>query len=320
MSRVLEKERGIILSRNKLHEKDALVHLLCESGKLLNFRVHGIYASKKRSTSSIELCNVIKLDYYDYQGLKLANAKEFSVEEHYDDIKKEYSLLLFISHLLELAFLGAKVAKHPFLYLLLQGSLQQIQSDWQIYLSQKKNSLSEKERSHTHFLYFINLLLLYSFFMLRLLKVLGLAGNLESCPVCNTSFSQTQAENVIWIPLEMSFHCSQCALYNSEENAYDFLIARFLSYASKQKFQFYRDFSNQQFAHIFPYLYSMNKNSQDSLYYENKKTMHLIFNRMKKGMLNILIDFQSASFKTSQAWGNYYQAQFNNDTIKIITD
>lgn len=305
MSKVLKKAEGLIIKRSKLNEKDALVHLLCTSGELLPFRLHGIYASNKRSRLDTDICNFIQLDYYDYEEIKLANAKEITAHPQFIDIKNDYGNLLFISHLLELIFFGANTTKHPYLFLLLDGTLKQLQEDWNTHLPQLEITLSNRKEKNKDF-HWNTTLYLYIFFVLRLLKILGLVGELQACPVCNRSFIDEKEIRSIWLPFEMNFHCNKCTIHNEQENMWDVDIVRLFSMGIHKKFLFFREFSVL-------YLDSLQiqgngkQEDQESI---KKEQIKQILSRMQNGMMDILHEFSNKQFQIREHWNNYCHENF----------
>ena len=152
---MLATATGIVLSRRRLRESDAVARVLLESGQLLEMRLHGIQESRRRSPLIMEPLSVVEVVYYVQERGALHSLKEARVLQRHEALKNRYDDLLAGSCVAELSELAARTEALPELYVLAAGAL---------------GALNEGCETA----------LLLVFFRIRLLRLLGLLGDLTA--------------------------------------------------------------------------------------------------------------------------------------------
>ena len=152
---MLATATGIVLSRRKLRESDAVARLLLEDGQLLEMRLHGIQESRRRSPLIMEPLSVVEVVYYEQDRGALHSVKEARVLQRHEDLKSRYDDLLAGSCVAELSELAARTESLPELYVLAAGALATLDAGCETAL-------------------------LLVFFRIRLLRLLGLLGDLTT--------------------------------------------------------------------------------------------------------------------------------------------
>ena len=131
---LLAKTKGIILKRQALSERDILLYILSKEGVVLKCKCYGLRQSRRRSLLSVELANLVSIDYYDHTARKgvslFYTLKEIKVEKYFSELKKNYSLLCLGSYFLELILFSLSESRETksSLYLLLEGSLNYLEN------------------------------------------------------------------------------------------------------------------------------------------------------------------------------------------------
>ncbi len=187
---MLREGTGIVLTRRREGEGDALVTLLLESGETLRVKVHGILVSKNRSRLIAEPGTLVRVIVYEKEPGR-GSLKEGSVLERFDEIKESYGEMLLLSHLLELAaqVYGDQESGQE-LYLLVKGALET--------LRKRKREASLSRQWLQHFLLFYGI---------RILKLSGLVGDLTRCSLCDSPL-----EEKAHLDSELlSFQCHRCS-------------------------------------------------------------------------------------------------------------
>ncbi len=206
MAKIL-KARGIVLSHYPLHEADEVARILTENGAMLELRAKGIRLSRRRSRLIFEPGCLVSFEYYAALS-GLSYLKEGYLEKRHETLKQDYLSLLTLSLFLELSASAAFYEKAPGLFVLLEGALEQLKL-W--------NRAIEK------------LLLLMSFFQIRLLKISGLLGSAENCSLCDSPLG----ERALWNLPEVHFGCQNC---KPQANKRDASMASTIALAAKSRF------------------------------------------------------------------------------------
>ena len=204
---VVEKTSGIVLQRRFIKEIDGVFRLLTEKGGSLEVRAYGIHSTKKRSALLIEPGCLVEIDYYK-NSRGFVSLKEGYVKRRFDEIKKNYELLLLLSYLLELSAFAASYGESPGLFVLLKGSIEE-------FCRSRKSAVDSLE--------------LLVFFQVRLLKLLGLLGLQDRCSVCESPLE----EKSFWNLPELHFSCSKCSTQSSQQNSH---MAKIIALAGARRF------------------------------------------------------------------------------------
>lgn len=211
--RRLEKGLALVLERQHGGESDSLALVLLENGQLLRLRMHGLRTSKNRNQRMAEAGTLLDIIYYPHTGGP-ASLKEGCVLESYDDVKHGYRNLEWLAFVLEITGFAAQQDCGPELFQLLRGMLTTMQK---IVQAQQKifNEASD--------------LLLFNFFAVRILNLLGLLGETAYCAACGEELRKKAR----WIKPEVYFYCDACSL---DANETEFWMARLLGYAATHRY------------------------------------------------------------------------------------
>lgn len=180
---MLKTDTVLVLARSRQGEADGIARVLAESGQSFEVRVHGIFASRNRSSLIIEPAAKVRLVYYERD--KISSAKEGQLLERYEDIKANYRLWQLAAYYLELTALAARQGPAPELYVLLDGVLQTLRG-------------SEWERGSIN-----------TFYQIRILHLLGILGATDVCNQCGCELRAY--DTALWNFPEMHFNCPDCA-------------------------------------------------------------------------------------------------------------
>ncbi len=223
----LQKATGIVLRRAKRKESDLSVRVLLESGATVEFYLHGIRASRSRSSLIAEPGTLIRADFYG-AAEGGGSLKEGDVLDRYDECKNDYPRTLLLSYFLELSELAAKSGPTPEVYRLLVGAL----NEWRAAARTAPERPEANESNQEQRALFI--LELLAFFKIRLLRILGLVGDCEHCDVCGADLRDRAG----WSVPEVSFRCAKHAEVSSQGEAW---MAAVITRSTRVRFQTVRE-------------------------------------------------------------------------------
>jgi DNA repair protein RecO len=192
---MIESARGIVLRRKKDRESDAVITLLCEDGRLLRARFHGILQSKTRSNLTAEPGSHVEL-VLQSKDASIASVKEGTLLERNDAWKSGYRPLSLLSSVLEFAEGMASACDSDDLYRLIAGGM-------------------EEARVHARLFEEPESILFFTAIRIRGLTIAGLTGDLSYCASCGERLGK-QAR---WSVPEISFLCNKCSDETTEADA-----------------------------------------------------------------------------------------------------
>ncbi|GBF48743.1 DNA repair protein RecO [Leptospira ryugenii] len=126
----LKKEKGIVIESMDFGESDRVFSLIGESQIRQKFISKGIRKSKRRPIASTELGSLVEIDFYDEPTKEWKSIKEIHLLNRFDSTKSSYLGTLSIMYFTEyLSMLYPEGESHPFLFQLLEGTLQTLETD-----------------------------------------------------------------------------------------------------------------------------------------------------------------------------------------------
>jgi hypothetical protein len=158
-------ETGIVLSRRKESETNAVIHCLNQEGRIIPIRVHGIFATKKRDVITTEPGSLIEFTFYQSESERINSQKEAVVKERFDFVKESYEGLTVLAYILELTEAMALGEPMPELYTLVSLGIDRLNT----ILKQDSGILKIND----------NILLFIVFYKVRILKITGLLEESE---------------------------------------------------------------------------------------------------------------------------------------------
>ncbi len=162
---MLVTKEGVVLSRRRKGEADAVISLLTEEGELLQVCIHGILATKKRNIFTSEPGSLISATFYMHGEDSIQSCKEASLTDRFSGIKESYESLTVTAYILDLVLAFSAGEKDPALYKLILSALKRLSEILQADPGRIKDRL------------FLKLYIL--FFKIRLLSISGLTGYSE---------------------------------------------------------------------------------------------------------------------------------------------
>lgn len=206
---MIERVVGIVLSRKKHGEADALLQIISEGGEKLSLKLHGIFASKKRSAIAAEPGTIVQFIYYT-EG-QFHSVKEAEVIERFTSLKDDYKSLVLLAAILEVTELSLNGPSAPEVYILLKSALE--------FLAFRTTSIEER----TFFA-------LLSFYKIRICSHLGIMADPQTCAECGKELRAISH----WMMPELRFLCENCGQNPTAEH---FGFADFMARSLSSKFK-----------------------------------------------------------------------------------
>ncbi len=226
----LNKATGIILKKKEVNEKDVIIEVILKTIENIytkkKFIIHGMLKSKKRNPIIAEIGNLVSIDFYDKSNYEILNIKEINLVDRFDELKTNYedfyliSILLNISHYASLSDNSLKE-----LYILILSALNFLKS----YKKEPELYLDIVNFINKYNIQLKNLVFL--FYILRILKIMGYIGDLNFCTHCNKPIM----EKAKW-QKEIYFFCEHC---DPTANKIDFIYLQIIKFTNQYKFNIF---------------------------------------------------------------------------------
>ncbi len=226
----LNKATGIILKKKEVNEKDIIIEVILKTRENIytkkKFIIHGILKSKKRNPIIAEIGNLVSIDFYNKPDNEILNIKEINLIDRFDELKTNYEDFYLTSFILGISYY-ASLSDNSLkeLYILLLSALNFLKS------------YKKEPGSYSEILNFINKYkiqlknLVFLFYILRILKIMGYIGDLNFCTHCNKPI----IEKAKW-QKEIYFFCEHC---DSTANKIDFIYLQIIKFTNQYKFNIF---------------------------------------------------------------------------------